>query len=171
MISKNILRATSIALAACGLANIAGCSDRPRTVPVHGVLTWSDGKPISGATIRFVPLAQGGREANGFTNKDGDFTLASYSVDDGAVPGEYAVCVIKTPASAQGVAPPVGDPANPGKQQDLTKAMKSFYEKGSHVPAAAGDPIPENYKNEKTTPLKCTVRPGEEKIQLKVIKG
>src|SRR5579884_1728724 len=77
---------------------VVGCggSNRPATAPVQGVLQWEDGQPISGVSVRFVPSDdKGGREAVGYTGKDGAFTLSTFSQGDGAIPGDYTVVVTK----------------------------------------------------------------------------
>jgi hypothetical protein len=165
MTSRTFLRLCPAALALAVLG-VAGCNNNPSTLRVSGVLQWEDGTPISGANVRFVPTAQGGHDALGYTGKDGDFTLSSFSDADGAIPGEYTVVVTKTVASPTfaGGAPSPNDP------KALAEAMKKFEQQGKGATKVAKDPIPEAYRNEKTSPLKWKVESGNTNPKLTVRK-
>jgi len=158
MLSATRLRVAFLPLAALTVT-IFGCgSGVPRTVPVEGSLHWEDGKPIAEASVRFVPAAVGGKEAVGYTNKEGGFTLTSYSQNDGAIPGEYSVVVTKAAAA----------PIMPAPTDDPAKAMKAFYEKQkSQGTTTITDPVPTVYSDPKTTTLKFVVESGK-KADLKL---
>jgi hypothetical protein len=141
-----------------------GCGGNlPRTVPASGKLHWEDGKPIVGANVRFVG-PPGGRDATGYTGKDGEFTLSSFTQGDGAIPGDYTVVVTKTVAAPDVVAPqPGGDP------QAMAKAMKEFMAKSKSAPKKIEEPIPPAYQKEKESPLKWRIESGgSDKIDLKL---
>jgi len=152
----------ALVLLALGVA-AAGCGGNPKTVAQEGSLQWADdGKPIVGATVKFVPTASGGGVAAGYTDKDGHFFLTTFSSGDGAMPGEYNVVITKIAASSATAAPPPGD--------DPTKAMESFYKKGKGASSAptVTDPIPAAYGEVKSTPLKWVVDTTPKKAELKV---
>jgi hypothetical protein len=69
---------------------LAGCDDRPRRVPVSGVVT-IDGQPLDRGNIKFVP--QNGRPSAGAIGEDGRFTLTCYDGNDGALLGTHRVQV------------------------------------------------------------------------------
>jgi len=160
MIAKNVRHLAPFALCA-GLAFIAGCPDRPSTVPVQGQLTWEDGKAVPGATVRFVP-AKGGQEALGGTDKDGVFKLSTGPYD-GAVPGDYKVVVTK---AAQVTTENKGG-TEPKTPEEMQEAMKKMMTKtGTALPKVV-DPVPAEYGKEETTPLTATVA-ANQKIELKL---
>jgi hypothetical protein len=151
-------------LGIAGLLFVAGCgSGTPATTRVDGVLLFEDGKPVSGASIRFVPAADAGREASGFTGKDGEFTLTSFSQSDGALPGDYSVVVTKSTAAAS--------PATPVDTDDpevRMKAMKEAMAKSKAPAPKVVDPVPAVYADAKTTPLKQKIDSSTKKIELKL---
>lgn len=72
---------------------LSGCSDgRPKRFAVTGEVTYR-GQPVKDAQVMFMP--KGGRPAFGMTDAEGRFTLTSFSVGDGSVCGEHAVCISK----------------------------------------------------------------------------
>ena len=80
-------------LVACSLT-LAGCGGN--LVTVKGKVTL-DGEPLSGATVSFVP-AEGSDKLGtpvGLTDESGIFYLTTREQFDGAVPGEYRVCIKK----------------------------------------------------------------------------
>src|SRR5438046_2180107 len=73
-------------LASCLLLAQAGCGGAGgKPVKVEGVVTL-DGKPLDRALVSFIPVAQGGHQANGQTGLDGTFHLTTYTSGDGALP-------------------------------------------------------------------------------------
>jgi len=74
-----------------------GCGERlPETVPVSGSVTWQ-GKPLTSGRVVFHPqeIAEGlpRRPATGDLDQQGRFKLTTFRGGDGAVPGDYRVCV------------------------------------------------------------------------------
>ena len=162
---KISLRLASLLLAATALG-APGCTPTP--ISVKGQLTWDDGKPVSGAHLRFVPTS-GTQEALGQTDKDGEFTLVSAGGASGVMPGDYKVVVIKMPAA--GVVPELkGDPTNP---DDIKKAVQGQFEKQGQgkVPPKIVDPIPPVYASDTTTPLTAKVEKANQRIELKIKKS
>lgn len=85
----------------------AGCGDgRPRRVPVRGQVT-IDGEPVRSGFIRLVP--DDARPSVGRIEKDGSFTLTTFSKEDGSVPGTHRVAVVaydeSTPATLRWLVP------------------------------------------------------------------
>jgi len=166
MIHRSFWRCPSRWLVLLLLAAAAGCT--PSVVPVEGVLTWDDGKPVAGANIRLVPTS-GAKEAVGYTDEQGAFKLTS--VDGaGALPGNYKVVVSKS-ANTGGSKTEVIIKGGDKSGDDFTKAMKSQGEKlakgGSQAPRVT-DPVPDVYGSETSTPLQVAV--DGRKLELKISK-
>jgi hypothetical protein len=90
-------RSTLSVWVTCVTLMSAGCggSSGPELVEVHGTVLL-DGKPLSGASIRFVPELQGAeavRPASGVTDDDGRYELEYSSSRSGALPGRYKVLI------------------------------------------------------------------------------
>ena len=130
------------------LLGVTGCGHRrPTTYPVSGVVTL-DGKPVSGATVMLRPEA-GGRPAVGTTNERGEFKLTTFQQNDGALPGKYAVSVVKKITTGMMAGPDgLSGPVAPGgiKEQWI---------------------IPKKYSNAKTSSLPTVdVHPGMGPLKL-----
>ena len=84
------------AMACFSIILAIGCpSSSSRMVPAGGTVTYN-GIPVQGASVSFTPVAvKNGRAAIGSTNSDGRFALTTLNHDDGAIPGQYKVTVIK----------------------------------------------------------------------------
>ncbi len=78
---------------------LAGCSknhaDRRDVHPVAGQVTFN-GKPAAGALVVFHPQdpAVGELKPNARADRQGNYTLSTYSAGDGAPAGEYKLTVI-----------------------------------------------------------------------------
>jgi hypothetical protein len=105
-------RARTVLLAIlCAFLLLPGCGGGSGTVKVEGVVFFA-GQPLPRASVLFLPEAPGGRDARGFTDKDGKFRLSTFQSGDGALPGNYKVVIqyseevapaagLKTPAEIQ----------------------------------------------------------------------
>ena len=84
---------TGCVVLAATLSCAAGCG-RPKTYPVSGSV-YVAGKPAAGAIVVLHPAATGpeAKRATGRVADDGTFKLGTYDLDDGALPGEYAVAI------------------------------------------------------------------------------
>jgi hypothetical protein len=79
--------------AGCDQATVKMPPPKP-VVPVSGKALFADGEPVQFALIFFEPKdVNNGPSASGFIDKDGKFSLRSYSnkKPDGAVKGSYLV--------------------------------------------------------------------------------
>jgi hypothetical protein len=155
-------RSFRLAALALAVALTGGCGGSgPKPVKVEGVVLL-DGKPLPGATVRFVPLDRKGETAVGFARDDGTFRLTSQSGGEGALPGEYKVVV--TPGAGQTLEAPT-DPAAAQKMADLMMRKKAI-SKGITAPRPKRSPIPAEYTDENKTILKVTVPPPDGKVTL-----
>lgn len=90
---------TKYGLALCGLVFLAaGCGQAnsgklPPTYKVTGVVK-SGGEPLANAVVQFQ-LVEGNRGAVGQTDQSGRYQLTTFRPDDGAIPGEYRVAILK----------------------------------------------------------------------------
>lgn len=137
---------------------LGGCggSDKPDTVPVSGKVTL-DGVPVEGASVMFRPEGPG-RPGTAMTDANGMYSLSSYGEpNDGAVPGEYTVAVIKIggpgASAPAGAAPPQSDP----------NALSSI--DGTADTSTAKVPeteyfVPKQYTDPATSGLKLTIPEG-----------
>ena len=73
------------------LTVVAGCSDRPRRVPVSGQVT-IDGAPVTRGVVRVIP--PDARAAMGDIDAQGRFTLTTFDPGDGCVVGTHRVEVV-----------------------------------------------------------------------------
>lgn len=95
-----ILSLCCLSLWSCSGGSDAHKAKRAKTVPAKGGIRYK-GKPLDGAIIVLAPTTADGTAASVMSDKDGKFELLSYPPDPGAVPGTYAVSVVKlAPAAA-----------------------------------------------------------------------
>ncbi|NQV28402.1 MAG: hypothetical protein HQ518_28960 [Rhodopirellula sp.] len=74
---------------------IAGCSDRPETHLVHGMVVYPDGMPLIKGTVEFETLnGKTPITATGEIAPDGTFQLGTFEAKDGAIAGQHRVAVI-----------------------------------------------------------------------------
>lgn len=119
---------------------VAGCGpSRPATVPVRGVLQFTDGTPVRGGRIEFESLS-GGINARGISNDQGEFTLSTFREGDGAVVGRHRVIV----------------------QQDLSpySGLTGKFPHGTHVRPPTK--IPVRYGDYRTSPLIAEVKRSDD---------
>jgi hypothetical protein len=114
-------------------------SDLPKTALVKGRVFY-EGKPLGNADVVFLP-EDAGRSASGRTDANGNYTLGTFAIDDGAVIGKHRVSI-----SARG-------PNRPLRAGEAGTGMP-----GETMP---GDPlIPEQYFSPETSGLIREVQPG-----------
>jgi hypothetical protein len=114
-----------------------GCSgEKSLTTAVHGTVTCK-GKPLTGGIISFhaikIDPSLPNRSPQGSIDGSGHYSLSTFKLDDGAVPGDYAVTVANPPA--------------PEPIDEFSKALTS-----PNLPT-----IPAIYADSQRTPLKATV--------------
>ena len=86
---------TLAAAAALLLTLTCGCDDgRVDTVPVSGVVVFADGEPVRTGTIEFQSREHGTTSSSRI-GQEGEFTLGTYDVGDGAPAGEHDVIVVQ----------------------------------------------------------------------------
>ncbi|MGI6418573.1 MAG: hypothetical protein ACOX1P_23240 [Thermoguttaceae bacterium] len=153
-----------LGLLVCALG-VIGCAGRSlETVYVEGVVTL-DGKPVSGATVTFVPVKeQGGVSATGSTDESGIYKLTAVGAGavkaeagTGTLPGEYYVGVDKTIVDA---------PSDDLPEEVRREAQQSG--KGRPRPPAIKYVVPKKYNNPKESGLKVTVKEGENNIPIEL---
>lgn len=148
------MKTNRMLLLGAALLTVIGCGGGASTIPIKGKLVFDDGKPVSGASIRFVPTGEKGRMANGYSSKDGTFELTTINAGDGAQPGDYVVVVSKIPASK-----------GPSTSSDPTKDMIDWLKQKKPKEV---DPVPVIYGSEKSSPLKWKIESGSTEITLKI---
>jgi hypothetical protein len=113
-------------------------SDRKPVYPVHGTVLY-DGKPVPGAQVILHPLNDDDRDhpirPTGQVAPDGTFQLTTYTAEDGAPAGSYAVTVslLKKPANLEG---------------DFARNV-----------------LPRRYESPQTSPLKVEIAKGTNELQ------
>jgi hypothetical protein len=115
---------------------LAGCSRRFPMAEVSGKVTL-DGKPLSGATVMFVP--EKGFAAAGTLQKDGTFRLISGRPGSGAVIGTHKVAVVPEDPIDERFPKKFRDPQTSGFSADV-KAGKNSFEFDLPSPDAAKKP-------------------------------
>jgi outer membrane usher protein FimD/PapC len=140
----------------CGTSNLS---------KVEGIVTL-DGKPLSGATVSFIPVKKEGKPAFGQTDKDGSFRLTTFRTNDGAQPGEYQVVVVVEKANEEFVG---RDPQTFTDEEKKAMRMGTMSPSGKRQVAENKkkqvSPVPAIYSDVKQTPLKEVV-PTSGKIEL-----
>lgn len=113
--------------AAAGLLAIFGCggddSGLPKRYPVTGTVTYNN-EPVPKGTVVFEPtnMAAGGIVAAG-SIENGKYTLSTSGAGaDGALPGEYKVCIIAKDTDMSAVE--ANRNGGAGRQDDVFKAEK-----------------------------------------------
>jgi len=134
-----------VAVVLCGL--VCGCGKAkvgpPEPVyPVSGVITFK-GKPVVGADVTFFN-AEKKRSSFGRTNDQGEYTLTTFSANDGAVEGKATLAIMKV------VAPPVSAVAEaPIESEAYQPPIPGRVEKVQKVKPE----IPERYQSQQTSGL------------------
>jgi hypothetical protein len=130
----------------------SGCGKSVKLVKTE-VVVLLDGKPVSEATLQFVPTqGSSGQPASGRTGSDGHARMTTYTTGDGAVPGVYEVLISKTePAAATTTSPAAGD------RDKLKSAMFAQMIKASKPQKKTPGEIPASYGTVGKSGLRCTV--------------
>lgn len=159
--------AAVIPLACLGLG-VLGCSRAPGPV-VHFVegRVFFDGQPLVKAKIGFSPADGGGLAAFGETDGSGDFLLTSAGAGTrgrGAVAGDYVVTIRKylDPLSDLGEMP------DPDQEAQAFARWQADADRLRALPLESS--IPEVYGNEKSSPLRATVKPGRNAFRFELSK-
>ncbi len=75
----------------------ASCSGRKKVYPVRGEVFNGEDKPATGAVVAFHPIKSDSSAPIvpvGTVDKNGKFTLTTYTKDDGAPVGEYLITIV-----------------------------------------------------------------------------
>ncbi|HOP76239.1 MAG: hypothetical protein WBH86_05190 [Thermogutta sp.] len=147
--------AATLALSGCKKA----ADNRPKRVPASVTVTYR-GAPVEGATVTLHPTSPDGRAAFGRTNAQGQAELGTFDVNDGAIPGDYNVTVVKMEGGDQAGETPSSEigamPANPAGG-------------APPPPAAPRHLLPAKYADINTSGLRATVNAsGDNKITLEL---
>src|SRR5262249_38080710 len=94
-----------------------------------------------------------GRPAVGSTDKSGSFRLNTLGNDDGALPGEYKVVIIKWVPSD----PNLKVPNFPDTPEGRAKREDFLYRHYGENKSPIKNALPARYGNPDTTPLSCSV--------------
>lgn len=148
-----IVAITLVALAGCG------ASGRPTLYKVTGKVTLN-GQPLGGAAVAFHPAnpESTARGAMARTQDDGSFVLGTFSNDDGAVAGEYAVTVTKTKfkAGLDTKSLTMGPPREGAPPGNDAYARMMIGPRPESATEQAAD-VPEKYGSKATTDLRAVV--------------
>jgi hypothetical protein len=74
-------------------------TQRPRPSPVSGTVS-SNGQPVGSGKIVFLPRNPAGQQASSQI-LSGKYSLTSFALNDGAMPGTYDVVVVSPSVSAK----------------------------------------------------------------------
>ncbi|MCC9605854.1 carboxypeptidase-like regulatory domain-containing protein [Blastopirellula sp. JC732] len=135
-------------------ALVSGCGDS-KLQPLQGSVTL-DGEPLADAAISFSPV-EGGRPASGKSDAGGQFTIASYTANDGLPPGSYKVTIVKISTKKQAEAAPSEDE----NETPENAAMGNIEQGVTFI-------TPIKYSSPLTTDLIVDVAPGMEPVKLDI---
>ena len=128
-----------------GLLPLAGCARRgpalPETVAARGKVLLPNGQPMRGGRIQLNKIDPPSVDSFGDVAADGSFTLTTYTLDDGAVPGRYVVTI---------------SPYN------------YRHKSGSPVKADGAAQIPAKYLETETSKLEVEVKDGENVLEVRL---
>lgn len=138
-------------LVAAQFVLFAGCSrkEEAKIYPISGTVRL-DGSPLVGASIMLQPV-DGGIYGYGISGEDGAFTISTYEIGDGAIPGEHRIIV-----SMQGSQ--VFPGGEPGDEDDSTGEITTQH----------GTLIPEKYTDAETSGLSVVVSADSEPLILEL---
>ncbi len=136
-----------------------GCGSgvkRPEMGKVHGTVTYK-GAPVASGLITFFLVegksGEAGQPAISELGSDGSFELTTFDTGDGAVLGQHKAVVVAKSTGGE----PIPEGMIPSQlPQDLKK-----YEGPKPL-------VPEKYMSADKTPLKYTVRPGDNNFTIEL---
>ena len=136
---RTLILATTVSL----LVSLTGCSSKPETHPVKGIVQFPDGKLLQSGTIELESEDEDGKPvcARGDINPDGSFVLGTYELDDGALPGTHRAIVIADSSIGTGTERP-----------DLVEQTA----------------LHPRYRSYEKSGLKFTIEPGSNELVVKV---
>ncbi len=126
--------------------SLSGCgasSGRQETAPVAGTVTFK-GEAVPSGSLLFVPVIPG-PSAQATLKPDGTFSVGTYEVSDGMIPGEYLVAF-------QGTMTPEDASSAPILPEDVPLRPKK---------PSPNEVIPEKYGNQKTSGLTAKILPRQ----------
>lgn len=139
---------------------VSGCGSS-KTTKVE-VLVTLDGKPLSGATVRFVPQGgSAGHPASGLTGSDGRCHLQTFVPGDGAEAGTYDVLITKTETQTGAV-------VAQGNPDEMKKSMLDQMMKVSKPQPKKAAEVPALYGTVGKSGLFCTVPPTSSPVKFEL---
>jgi hypothetical protein len=147
-----------IIVVSLGLLLVMGCgSKRGSGGTLSGTVRYK-GQPVNGAILRLHPASAEGIDYSIPVSQDGTFRSSDVP------PGEYKVAV-------EAATPPAQARHMPSMKGDNSPQAKEMQEKLNQMQQGQDPPtipFPHKYKNMATTDLKCTIKPGEQKLDLEL---
>jgi hypothetical protein len=142
---------------ACAFGLLLGCgggAPKLAVTKVSGTITYK-GAPVDDALVTFA-TEKSPRTAVGVTDAQGKFKLTTINTDDGAVPGDHAITIVKR--GKPGASQPL-----PQTPEDYLKIVEKQGKGNTQPPTIKTDDksIPAKYKDPSTSGLKRTVVEGE----------
>jgi hypothetical protein len=126
---------------------LAGCQSKgpplPTTTEARGRVLLPNGQPLRGGRVVLNPTEPSAVEAFGDIDQSGAFTLTTYKVGDGAVPGRYKVSI------------------SPYNYRSTT---------GSPVRIPEASQIPPRYLEASTSDLTVEIKPGSNTLELRLVR-
>ena len=153
----NRLSLNGLLAALLAFAGGSGGGDRPATYEVTGQVAYN-GKPLEGASVSFW-AENSSRAAEGTTDTEGKFSLSTFELNDGAIPGAHKVTVTKLTEAQKTAATNAPPPANDASQ--MGSMAKNYLDTMNKNKARKEKPaVPAIYGSPATTPLNAEVKAG-----------
>ncbi|MGL6194781.1 MAG: carboxypeptidase-like regulatory domain-containing protein [Thermoguttaceae bacterium] len=147
-----------ISVLGCGSSGLKGLAK------VEGTVHYNN-EPLAGATVIFGTKTPEGRSATGITDENGKFKMTTLVSNDGVMPGEYVVSIMKysePDVDAAENAPPVE-----AGQFDEKSAGLSARSKAKNDMQML---IPERYSNPATSGLTASIsKKGEKDLKFDLV--
>lgn len=137
---------------------LSGCggNDWPATAGVSGTLSRA-GKPVAGATVCFRS-DEAPRYGYGTTDAAGRYVLSTFEPEDGAIIGEHVVVITADNPGGSVAADVPSDMSSPEYQAAYATGLRD-----ANAPVK-NPAVPARYGSPNTSPLRATVKPGDNVI-------
>jgi hypothetical protein len=136
------------------LISLTGCSgdpNMPKLGKVHGKVTYK-GKPVDSGTVTFNPIqgkgGETGQNATGQIESDGSYVMTTFNTGDGAILGQHVVAVVVREKGSENQGKPRAD-------STIDYSMPKIV-------------TPPKYASVETSPLRCTVREGDNAFDIEL---
>jgi hypothetical protein len=133
--------------------------------PVHGKVTYK-GRPVAGATVEFL-CTGASRPAAGTTDEQGNYSLTTFTPNDGAMIGTHVVTVNVYASESEASLPSVAGMDSKAKSKAIEEAARQSA-RHQQMAAKALPQVPKKYAARRTSGLSKEVAAGDNIINIEL---